>query len=247
MASELDLKSVPKEVWIGAGVLAIGYIWWSRRNDSETPTEDMIDTGGVAGVGVGGSGMWTDVTPGVDQDDAPTIAVTTNTDWRRKATTALVDKNYPPALADEAMTRYLNGMVLSPAQGVMVSEAIRAIGPVPEDLPPGPVVPIPGSTPTSNPSTAGTAIVNTKLPAPKNVRATKIEKSSITIAWDAVPNAKSYQLDRSGDNLKYGTTQTSITITGLKPGTKYNMIVRAVSSVNVNGSWSPTQYFTTKK
>lgn len=238
-----SVKSLPKEAWIGIIAVGAGIVWWSKRGSSSTaiaPTS--VDTGGVPGVGVGGSGMWTDVSP-TAPDAPPKIAITTNTDWRMAATSWLVANNYDPALADEAITRYLNGLVLSPSQGVMVSVAIRAIGPTPEDLPPGPAVPIvPG---VNNPSTGGSNTPSTTQPnitpgTPSNVRV-----SGTTVSWNAVPGAVSYIVN--SDGKPHSTNGTTYKFTQYSKGHNYSITVQAVGPTGLKSPNSKTVVMKTPK
>jgi chitodextrinase len=69
---------------------------------------------------------------------------------------------------------------------------------------------------------------------PANLRVAGATLFSVTLAWDASPGAASYQVSR-GTSI-YGTTQTTISITGLEPGSTHTF---AVKSTNASGQSSP--------
>ena len=72
-----------------------------------------------------------------------------------------------------------------------------------------------------------------KLAAPTNARTTDTAPTSVTVAWDAVPNALRYSLsyklatESTWTNKNVGTN-LSYTINGLEPNVQYNMRVRAI-------------------
>jgi hypothetical protein len=72
---------------------------------------------------------------------------------------------------------------------------------------------------------------------PKEFRAVDITNRSITLSWNEVPNAASYdiEIDRVDQNNITGTTHT---FTGLSPGTKYKFRIRTKYS-NGQSNWSP--------
>lgn len=67
-----------------------------------------------------------------------------------------------------------------------------------------------------------------------------IGSSVITLYWNAPtgsPSAASYEVE--ANNVSFGVTQaTSMTLTGLTPGTLYNLKVRAASATGVWSQWS---------
>jgi len=72
---------------------------------------------------------------------------------------------------------------------------------------------------------------------PKELKASDITNRSITLSWNEIPNAASYdiEIDRVVQNNITGTTHT---FTGLSPGTKYKFRIRTKYS-NGQSNWSP--------
>ena len=78
---------------------------------------------------------------------------------------------------------------------------------------------IPGSTNLSVP------------PPPDNLRVTgTTSANSISLAWDAVPGATLYELQRNGSKVYEGTETSFIDNSGLSSGTSYSYRVRAKNS-----------------
>ncbi|MDR1786901.1 MAG: fibronectin type III domain-containing protein [Treponema sp.] len=81
----------------------------------------------------------------------------------------------------------------------------------------------------------------TQLPAPTGVNATAATASSITLSWDSVTNATSYDLYYSSTTTapssagKTSVASTSDTLTGLSAGTTYYIWVKAKNAVATSG------------
>ncbi|MHA6530505.1 fibronectin type III domain-containing protein [Paenibacillus sp. BAC0078] len=74
---------------------------------------------------------------------------------------------------------------------------------------------------------------------------TALSKSSeISLNWDAVANAESYEVEYDGVAVNVGA-QTSYTLTGLEPSTEHTYKVRALSSGNASVWSTLTKKFTT--
>lgn len=82
---------------------------------------------------------------------------------------------------------------------------------------------------------------NTPFEAPQNVRATA-DTSSVTVSFDAVPRATSY--DILFDNKVYNVTATSRKFTGLQAGTSHSYAVRA-KNASETSAYSATYSITT--
>ena len=68
------------------------------------------------------------------------------------------------------------------------------------------------------------------LRAPTGVKVTGTTKSSVTLRWSAVPGADGYRAYRQGVAVNVGASRdTSMTIGGLKPGTRYYFKVAATA------------------
>ncbi|MGZ5366249.1 MAG: SpoIID/LytB domain-containing protein [Aeromicrobium sp.] len=91
------------------------------------------------------------------------------------------------------------------------------------------------------------AASNTVYPVPKNLRSTATAKDSISLAWDAVPDAPKYRIQLSTTSTMSGASYyrfepASGTITGLKAGTTYYAKVRVITADggNLSAYSSPT-------
>lgn len=82
----------------------------------------------------------------------------------------------------------------------------------------------------------------TKLDYPRNLRVTARTATSVTLAWDSVTGATSYDID--GPTDKFGITGTATTYTPLGTFVKYGFRVRAKNSNNNDevSVWSPWLY-----
>jgi hypothetical protein len=77
-----------------------------------------------------------------------------------------------------------------------------------------------------------TTVLNNPPNAPV-ISLTNISASEITISWDAVDSANSYQILSCDESITYeaSTTETSFTATNFTPETSYNFIVKAKNDV----------------
>ena len=77
------------------------------------------------------------------------------------------------------------------------------------------------------------------------IKATNVTATSVTLSWNAAKNAESYKINETGGKVTVPTTkETSITITGLKPGTSYTFRVRGINGAN-SGKYSTNVTVTT--
>lgn len=102
----------------------------------------------------------------------------------------------------------------------------------------------------SNEVCASTATGAT-TPAPTNVVATAISSSRISVSWDAVPGATSYQiwqgLPPAAPTYKSAVVAPTVSFTsaGLAAGTTYSYEIRAISSVGTSVASTPLATATT--
>ncbi|WP_371591264.1 fibronectin type III domain-containing protein [Streptomyces sp. NBC_00470] len=77
-----------------------------------------------------------------------------------------------------------------------------------------------------------------KLVAPKSLKVTKRTRSSVTLTWGKVPNASGYRAYHNKSSNNVGSSVDGvITVSGLKPNTKYRWHVRATDN---NGKVGPS-------
>ena len=81
-----------------------------------------------------------------------------------------------------------------------------------------------------------TTITNSDTPeepaaptAPTNLVATATGQTTISLTWDAVPNATSYNVYSNGNVVVSGFAQTTYIVKNLTPGTQYCYVVKAVN------------------
>lgn len=149
----LDLGKQVGPLPLGAWIVVVGGglgIALYTRNSGSAP-EVVEDTSGEPGVGVGGSGQWTDVTPTTPATNTdPRAAVVDNDTWAVYVMGVLIGRyNYDPLLVDSAIRKYISGSKLSATEYTIVREAIKIMVP-PNPLPaddntttPTPTKPIP--------------------------------------------------------------------------------------------------------
>jgi hypothetical protein len=167
--------------WALLGV-ALGVGWWlySRRRGSSTVVDQGAVTGspaplafnapgGALGGGLGGvAGHYPD-----------------NPSWFSAAVNALVGGGYDPLQASNAITAYLGGLTLTPAQQAMVSLVLGRVGtpPSPPTLGLTPLTPLTGPASTIPPVPAangplGPAPVNRPTLAQQNAMLTPTQRGA---------------------------------------------------------------------
>ena len=131
---------LPLGAWVAVVAGGLGFAFYTRRQTATNAAPAVVeDTSAVPGVGTGGSGMWTDLTPpalgsSANQDVAP--AITTNDEWGRAAINWLIGMGYNPATSDSAIRKYLGMESLSASEFALVTAAIGHLGATPQLLPP---------------------------------------------------------------------------------------------------------------
>lgn len=118
----------------------------SAANAQPSSPASSLDASG--GVGVGGSGMWTDVTP--PSTTGNTGAPTNNDQWEIAAVDYLIAKGYDPGLSDSAIRKWFGGAKLSITEYALVREALLRFGEPPSPLP-APLYDPPSIVPTVPP------------------------------------------------------------------------------------------------
>ncbi|GAA1984750.1 hypothetical protein GCM10009838_53540 [Catenulispora subtropica] len=89
--------------------------------------------------------------------------------------------------------------------------------------------------------TATTSGTPSQLPAPTGLSVTGTTSSSVTLGWNAVSGAASYNVYRGGTKVNGApVTSASYTDTGLTSGTSYSYTVAAVDSAGTVGAQSAT-------
>lgn len=243
---------LPIAAW---GVLAVGIWWYIQRgkNSAGAGSGQQIDSAGNVGTidpatgyvagssedaaalgqasGGGGSGGTTDT--GSGSTTAGQYA--TNDDWSRAAVNYLVGLGIDPTTATQAIQQYLSSQTLTTDQQGDVNLAVQALGapptlPSPTQSNPTPINGTGGTTNASNPPT-GVAVV------PGNTGPT-----TLSIKWNAVPNATGYTVsygtdaNASSNKTSVPAGQLGVTIGSLKPNTKVYMKVQATPA-SAGAAW----------
>lgn len=94
---------------------------------------------------------------------------------------------------------------------------------------------------------AGDSTGTPSLPAPTGLAVTATTATSVSLAWNAVPGAASYDVYRNGTkaNASPITAGTAFTDTGLAAGTSYGYTVAALDAAGAAGARSATATATT--
>lgn len=142
---------LPLGAWVAVVGTGVGIAVYQRRTTASADPTIVDDTSGTPGVGVGGSGQWVNVDPPTGSDTGDVVP-TTNEEWAVKAINYLIAHNYPPAMADSAIRKYIAGASdqLSTAEWALVTIALGALKSPPSPLPPS------GTPPTGTPTTPAT-------------------------------------------------------------------------------------------
>lgn len=125
---------LPLGVWIGIGAvgLGIGYVINKKMAKSVATQEPSSTQLTESGVGTGG-GQFV-YTPPTNTSD--TTVPETNQTWGTKATNWLISQNTDPALADQAVRKYLSAQPLTAAEKATINLVLIHFGAPPEPLPP---------------------------------------------------------------------------------------------------------------
>lgn len=148
---------LPLGAWIIAVGLGVGIIAWNRKTDSDNTgyvDEEFVyrDTSSDTGVGVGGSGLWTDLTVPSTGTTSTNPSPTTNEEWGRLALNRAIGMGFNPTVADFAIRTYLASGNLDASGWAIINDLLRLLGAPPSALGPSDYKP----TPTPKPPTAGT-------------------------------------------------------------------------------------------
>lgn len=202
-------------------VAFVGWRYWQARNAAAY--EEVVvdpgyeDPGSIPSVdgaytdnnfGFGG-GLGTN--PGTVDDYG--FRGTTNAQWSQYATTQLVASDvwsYTDIVT--ALGKYLNNKPLSPTEVQIVQAAIAVAG-----------YPPVGSF-SIIPATSSSSVT---LPAPSNLKASSITKSSLSLSWSSVAGASKYVV-RQGSSEVSSPSGTSTPVSGLSANTSYTFSVAAV-------------------
>jgi len=219
-----------------AAVALMAVLWWRRRSAAAAPpaaaavddtsTVDSATGGGAGGGSAGGGG---------GAGDAPAnLNPTSNPQWTALVMQDLSGVVDPGELAT-AIGLYLTGSAVTPAQTLIIDQAIAVAGypPVsgPSGYPPAirtqpstgqtPPPPAPGPSPGPGPKAPAT---------PGGVHVVSVTRTSGTLAWSAATGATGYRVYGNDGALRTAVTGTSATIGGLAPGAGYGYRVSAFNS-----------------
>lgn len=164
---------------------------------------------------------------GVNGPDPNAVTFTTNAEWTQAAVTYLTGApGYDGGTVLAALALYLGGRQLSDAQGLLVRQAIAALGPPPVGqfaILTGPAAPPAATVPA----------------ALSGLHVTGTTDSSIALAWDASSGADSYRIDEHSD--LGGSTQTTTGTSYNKTGLHYDLLhTFVVTPMNSSGD-GPSQ------
>jgi nucleoid-associated protein YgaU len=151
-----SIKKIPPMVWLGAVAAGLAVSYFMAKKKTAAPTEDTTTPTALVYTGTGGSD---EALP----DDTNTGAPKTNEDWARRAKQFLIGRGNDGAIASSAIDKYIAAQPLNQQEMALVSQAISAVGPTPQSLPPttgtpgepttsySPENPIPGRSPLPGP------------------------------------------------------------------------------------------------
>lgn len=131
---------LPLGAWVAVVGVGVGVVVWQRNTATTDPTDNgdssypLRDNSMEAGVGVGGSGMWTDLTvptTSVGTTDT-TNAITTNEQWYIVALNRAIADGIDPITAAWALNRYLSAQTLDSQGDAIVRDLMRKLGAPPQ-------------------------------------------------------------------------------------------------------------------
>lgn len=100
---------LPLGAWVAVVAGGLGIALWTKNNHAADEPVITDDVSGDAGVGTGGSGMWTDLDVPTTGSGGATYA--SNEAWGTAAINWLIAQGYSPGLSNSAVTKALAGGV----------------------------------------------------------------------------------------------------------------------------------------
>jgi hypothetical protein len=228
LTDSLDDKVGGIPVWvIGLGLgLLIGVIWYFYQSRSASgPTARVFDPESADaanpadqepqnsdyGLPNGPIGDWLSENPGSSAYPvSPNSLPITNAQWARYVTDTFLSKGDDPTIVTNAISKYLKGLTLTPAEIAVINRALALMSP------PEGVLPI-VNTPAS------TAVV-----APTGIKQTSSSLTSISATWTDVAGARGYRI-YINDSYRMESIRPKVTVAFLRRNTSYKLGVEAVS------------------
>lgn len=167
---------LPLGVWVAVIGVGVGIVVWQRKatNEPAEMVEGFVyrDTSTDPGVGMGGSGMWTNLTPPSTDSGTISAAPVDNDSWASIAINRAIADGFDPAIADYAIRRYISGYENDTQGWAIVRHILRAVGapPIPLGAPTNAPTPLPKPstpTPTPAPKPAPKPIIKLPVEPPK--------------------------------------------------------------------------------
>ena len=227
-----DLGPLPVWGWLvaGAGGIGLGLIVRSRglfggggggstvvgtNGTGLIPDAFIPGAGGVILGGGGGTGSGSNVTP-VEE-------ITSNNDWRRAALARAIADGVGSVVADNALSDYLAGRELSPAQVAVIENVLRTIGlppnppgqiittpapPAPDPDPAPPPTPAPAPTPTPAPAPTSPAVKTVTVRPGDSLSKIAGRELGNICAWPTIYDANRATVGSNPDRIRPGMKLT---------------------------------------
>lgn len=247
------IGNVPKPALIAVGVASVGilaYAWYRHSNaapvntsaSTNTPSDTSIDpaTGvpyadefGYTNSGYGFPGIYdpsTGSTIGTGVGTGTVTTVTTNAAWSQAAQSYLASiGGFDATAVAAALGAGLLGHYMTPDQVGIWNAAIAFEGNPPNGYPPLNTIPPIGNPPPSS-----------LPPAPAGFHITGTTKSSVGMAWTAVPGAMGYHIKVTGGGLNHTVVTHNLTysVSALHKSTTYTFYVMAYNAAGTGAASS---------
>lgn len=216
----------------GAAAAFVAYRWWQARS-AGAPVDATVGTSSVTqgeggGLAPGGNVQYA----GAGDLSGPPSTPTVNSEWTALVVDRLVQQGWEGSVVQAALGLYLTSQPLTAQQETIVRAAIAVAGRPPV----GTYSIIHSTAPSSKPPAQKPPV---GISAPHGFRASAVTRSSATLSWQPVSGAVRYELQRQWGSRAVqdiGDT-TNAYFTGLRPGGKYTVWVRAVDSDGKKSSW----------
>lgn len=215
----------------GLAAVYIGWRWYRAKQDAAdagpAQSDGTYTTTDLTDAGLATTGGTTNVTgnTGSQVTDATNPnSIDSNAEWTQKAVELLGNAGYDSQTVYAALGEFLARRSLDKSEASIARAAVAAVG----------QPPVGGPYPINEAAATGT----TTLTAPKNVHATAVTSTSVTLAFDPVTGAGYYRAYRSGASTNVGSTDAgnhSIVVSGLQPNTTYQFQVAADTTLGKPG------------
>lgn len=212
----------------GLAAVYVAYRWYASRQaaaDAPQASDGTYSTPDTSEYGLSTTGGATNVTGNtgsVVTDGTAAGAIDDNAEWTQKAVERLGNQGYDGQVVTAALGEFLARRALDKSEATIARAALAMTGQPPV------------GGPFSVIEEAGTSTGT--LAAPTGLKVTATSSGAVSLSWNPVDGAASYEVFRSGASANaIRAAGTTATVQGLQPNTTERFQVAAVGSTGKSG------------